>query len=132
MAWSLAPEANGIVISTSPLPPTRGEQRFPGEPYTLSSDESVVVTLITGEVLEVTASETGETQINAVQGNAAGVQIYRKRGDKYVMPRGADLQRLDAELFNVDYLIRERFQVLIQFPLSVAGVSELKTQLVEA
>jgi len=94
------------------------------------------VTLITGDVVIVWTAPTGERGIAIRPANpepgqsflvvehpagTAGVDRSPPNTDTYVFPDGVDFGRLDMELFNVDYLIREDYHELAYLPVLVSS-----------
>ena len=87
------------------------------------------VTLITGDIVLVTISSDGRRAF-AVQPVDPKEEFFSfKRGnDTYIVPSSAPLEKLDLNLFNIDYLLREKYYGLAYLPVLVSSDSASNAQ----
>lgn len=87
------------------------------------------VTLITGDIVLVSVSSDGRESF-AVQPVDQKEEFFSfKRGnDTYIVPSSAPLEKLDLNLFNIDYLLREKYYGLAYFPVLVSSDSASNAQ----
>ena len=94
------------------------------------------VILITGDAITVATSSDGEKSLVISPADAGkvgqGFHIFKSPAGTYVIPHTADLQRLDRELFNVDYLMTEQYHEQASLPLLVTYSSTLAEPGVQA
>lgn len=98
--------------------------------YTASRNQaSYSITLITGDVVTVACLPDGEKGISIVPANPKLNQnflTYETPRGTYVIPNGVNLEKLDMELFNVDYLAKEGYPEAKELPviISLSDASE--------
>jgi len=87
------------------------------------------VTLITGDLVIVTLFPDGRKSF-AVQPVNPGEEFasFTQGNHTYVVPSSARLDNLDMNLFDVDYLLREKYYQLSYLPLLVTGTSKTAIQ----
>jgi len=94
------------------------------------------VTLITGDVVTVVTSSDGKRSfaISPAEPNKAGQHFLTIKEDDntYIFPDGADIQKLDRELFNIDYLVDEEYYNESSLPLLVSYAPSLPKSRVES
>ncbi|MFC2058087.1 PQQ-binding-like beta-propeller repeat protein [Chloroflexota bacterium] len=99
------------------------------ESASLLSDELYKVTLITGDMVIVSMNPEGKNSyaVSPADPGKLGQSFLtlESNGDTYVLPQSVDLDRLDMELFNVDYLVREEYFNLTSLPLLISYKSVL-------
>ncbi|UCH51805.1 MAG: S8 family serine peptidase, partial [Chloroflexota bacterium] len=87
------------------------------------------VTLITGDVVTVTANDDGQRSfaVTPANPNQLGQHFLtiNQGKDTYIIPDGIDLKKLDMELFNIDYLIDEEYDEEPSLPLLVSYTPKL-------
>ena len=92
-------------------------------PEEAQTEEAYQVTLITGDVVTVVTSPDGQRSfaISPAQPNKLGQHFLttKEDGNTYIIPDGVDLQKLDRELFNIDYLVDEGYYSEPSLPLLV-------------
>ena len=131
-----------------------------GKPLELSPIQSeeaerYEVTLITGDVVVVSIAPGGEKGIAIMPADPRAGQSFhvlerpvgrwasgQKDSSKeetpevinntYVIPGDVDLTRLDIELFNIDYLIKEKYYELSYLPVLLVAESKTRTTDVRA
>ena len=94
-----------------------------GHPQPHNSPVSAEVTLISGHIVRVNLSPDGprDYRVYSANPNYTGTyRIWKKGDDTYVLPTGLDTSKLDKELFNVDYLIRENYHEKDTLPVIIA------------
>jgi len=94
------------------------------------------VTLITGDVVIVSTLPDGRRGFAVKPADPTKLrqnfQIVETPKGTYIFPEGIDLSKLDKELFNIDYLIKEGYcnltylPVLVDYKEKVFGVAEQK------
>ena len=92
------------------------------------SGEKYEVTLITGDVVMVSTMPNGEKGIAISPANSETSQNFwtiekptADGKDTYVIPGNVDLTKFDIELFNIDYLIREKYYQLSYLPVMIVA-----------
>ena len=94
-----------------------------GHPPPGNSPVSAEVTLISGHIVRVNLSPDGPRDYHVYSANpnySGTYRILKKGDDTYVLPTGLDMSKLDKELFNVDYLIRENYHEKDTLPVIIA------------
>lgn len=86
--------------------------------------QRVQVTLITGDVVTVMISSNGTRSFAISPADPARLgqrfMTLEKNGDTYIYPDGVDLQKLDMELFDIDYLVTEQYYQQPSLPVIVS------------
>ena len=93
------------------------------EPNEVANKSICSVTLITGDVVIVTTLPDGKRgfAIKSADPTKLGqsFQIFKIPKGTYIFPEGIDLSKVDKELFNIDYLVREEYCNLTYLPVLV-------------
>jgi len=103
-----------------------------------SSNSIHRVTLITGDVVVVSELPTGQWGISLSPADplrpGQHFQTFETPEGTYVIPSSVNLEKLDIEFFNVDYLIKEGYHTMEKLPVIVStiDVSEHTIQSVES
>ncbi len=111
-------------LASSPAETT--DTLLPGSDLEASEQGGEVyqVTLITGDVVTVTISGDGQRSfaISPADPSKLGQHFLtiEQQGDTYIIPDGIDLEKLDRQLFNIDYLVDEQYYESISLPLLVS------------
>ncbi len=94
------------------------------------------VTLITGDVVTVTARSDGKRSfaISPADPNKLGQNFLtvEQGGKTYIIPSGIDLKKLDMELFNIDYLVDAGYGKEPSLPLMVTYSPQLTVPQVQS
>jgi subtilisin family serine protease len=87
------------------------------------------ITLITGDVVVVTLFPDGRKSfaVDPVDPREE-FKSFTQGNDTYIVPSSARLDKLDMNLFDVDYLLREKYHELPYLPLLVTGTSKTAIQ----
>jgi subtilisin family serine protease len=102
------------------------------------SDTVYQVTIVTGDVVIVTDLSGGQKGISIIPADPTKLgqsfQAFETPEGTYVFPSNINLDKLDIELFNVDYLISEGYHKSADLPVvvSTAGLSEQIIQSIES
>ncbi|MET8151211.1 S8 family peptidase [Actinoplanes sp. NPDC049668] len=105
-----AAAAAGLIAATAAIP-APANATVPGPPATAAVDSRHTITLITGDVVTVTASAAGAETVDVDRPDDAvgGVRLQQSGGDLFVLPEEVlpllSGDRLDRRLFNVTDLI---------------------------
>ena len=99
------------------------------------AEEVCQVTLITGDVVTVATNSDGQRSfaISPAEPDRLGQHFLtiKQHDNTYIIPDGVDLEKLDRELFNIDYLVNEEYYQELSLPLLVSyapGLTKPKVQ----
>jgi len=102
------------------------------------SNATYQVTLVTGDVVIVTDLSDGRKGIGIIPADPTELgqsfQTFETPKGTYVIPSDVNLDKLDIELFNIDYLISEGFYNAADLPIIVStlGFSEQTMRSIES
>jgi len=91
--------------------------------YNMGDENARRITLITGDVVIVSDIGGGQRTFQfmpADQSSGSAFQTFKGPDGTYVFPRGVDLNKLDKELFNIDYLIEQGYHEMAYLPVIVS------------
>lgn len=127
-----------IVPATASLPVHNIDTELDAHILTeLPSDTVYQLTIVTGDVVIVTNLSGGQKGISIIPADPAKLgqsfQTFETPEGTYVFPSNVNLDKLDIELFNIDYLISEGYHKSANLPVivSTAGLSEQIIQSIE-
>jgi len=87
------------------------------------------VTLVTGDIVLVTISSDGRRNFAVEPVDPKEKFLSFKKGnDTYIVPSSARLDKLDLNMFNIDYLLREKYHKLTYFLVLVSSDSTSAVQ----
>jgi len=93
------------------------------------TEEVCQVMLITGDVVTVVTSPDGQRSfaISPAEPDKLGQHFLtiKENDNTYIIPDGIDLEKLDMELFNIDYLVDEEYYKESSLPLLVSYLPSL-------
>lgn len=115
-SFSVLSDSNGLNPNSWAL---TEEMTWPRDLQGLHEGDAVSVTLITGDVIELTVSEEGGVIPAVGERNTEKYQILKSPNGSYVIPNQEGLSKLDVELFNVEYLVRQGYHELATLPVIV-------------
>lgn len=125
-----------VLAQNSPDVPEKLPVASESEGSEAQTEEVCQVTLITGDVVTVIASPDGERSfaISPADPNELGQHFLtiNEDGNTYIIPDEVDLQKLDRELFNIDYLVDEAYYSEPSLPLLVSYTPSLPKSRVES
>ena len=94
------------------------------------------LTLVTGDTVNVITKTDGKRSFGITPANPARLDqeflTVEQNGKTYILPSGIDLQKLDIELFDIDYLVDEGYDKLASLPLVISYSSSLAAPQVQA
>jgi len=83
------------------------------------------VTLITGDIVVVSELPDGNRSFAIIPVDPTELgqnfQIFETPDGTYVIPSDVDLEKLDVELFNIDYLIKEGYHEMASLPVIITS-----------
>jgi subtilisin family serine protease len=102
----------------------QGESLFnTTEPNEVANKSICSVTLITGDIVIVSTLPTGRRGFAIKHADSTkseqNYQIIETPKGTYIFPEGIDLSKVDKELFNIDYLVKEEYCNLTYLPILV-------------
>jgi PGF-pre-PGF domain-containing protein len=95
--------------------------------HSIENENVYHITLITGDVVIVSDAGAGQRTfqfIPADPNTGSAFQTFKGPDGTYVFPSGADLNKLDKELFNIDYLIEQGYNEMAYLPVIVSVTDE--------
>jgi subtilisin family serine protease len=101
------------------------------------SNSSKRITLITGDVVIASESPTGQWSVSVTPADPSKsgqhFQTFETSEGTYVLPSNVNLEKLDVEFFNVEYLIKNGYHNMEKLPIIVStiDVTERSIQSVE-
>jgi subtilisin family serine protease len=130
-----------LLIAVNPATPENNEAA--SSPFLIKDDEpnsvtldgfslnsSTCITLITGDVVVVSELPTGQwsISINPADPSKSGqhFQTFVTPEGTYVIPSSANLEKLDSEFFNIDYLAKNGYHNLEKMPIIVSFKDEME------
>lgn len=116
----IEPSTESVPVATKPIP-----------------DTVYRVTLVTGDIVIATDLSEEQKSVSIIPADPTkmgqGFQAFETPKGTYVIPSDVNLDKLDIELFNIDYLISEGYHNMANLPVivSTAGISDQVTQPIE-
>jgi len=99
------------------------------------SDTVYQVTIVTGDVVIVTDLSGGQKGISIIPADPAKLgqsfQTFETPEGTYVFPSNINLDKLDIELFNIDYLISEGYHKRANLPV-IVSTADLSEQIIQS
>jgi subtilisin family serine protease len=114
-----------LAVLASAIIATSAPEDLSSAPSIVGDEEQVYqLTLITGDTVNVIIAPDGGRRfaVSPARPDRLGQNFLtiEQKGDTYIIPDGVDLEKLDIELFNVDYLVDEQYHEQPSLPLLIS------------
>jgi subtilisin family serine protease len=116
---AIGPKSRILADDSKPPSPLPLSQHS-GVPLQLALDESVVLTLITGEKIRATGTSSGRLDVQHLFPLTGAIPANSARSAS--AHQSVDVDKLDDLLFDVDYLVSERFHERTTLPVIIIVV----------
>ena len=111
-----------FAISSAEVAPPHGAVLALVPNELLEKGSAVELILITGDIVAVTILPSGRHTFTVKPADPTGGQYFQAFDTpegSYVIPNDVDLEKLDMELFNIEYLIEEGYHLLPSLPVII-------------